>query len=133
GILIATLLSDSTIGGPEINDPLNPDDPGGTQQGGSDPHIGNPYGTGGIDPGTIINLDDTYGWVLVPGTTAEVIMVGDSSDNEGYKGFEIDHVGYVTGTDGILDYVTDYQELAYGQYYDRTSEAMNAFRSIGMD
>jgi len=133
GILIATLLSDSTIGGPQINDPSNPNNPGGTQQGGSDPHISNPYGTGGVVPETIINLDDTYGWVLVPGTTAQVMLVGDSSDNEGHHGFEIDHVGYVTGTDGILDYITDYQEVAYGQYYDRTSDAMNAFRSIGMD
>lgn len=133
GILIATLLSDSADGGPIINDPLNPDDPGGMQQGGSDPHIGDPFGTGISDPGTIINLDDTYGWVLIPGTTARVVMIGDGSENEGYKGFEIDHVGYVTGLDGILDYVTDYQELAYGQYYDRTSEAMDAFRSLGID
>lgn len=133
GIIIATLLSDAAPGGPEIGDPSNPDDPSGLQQGNTGPRIGDPYGVTYTDPSTIVNLHDTYGWVLVPGTTAQVQFIGDGDDNEGFKGFEIDHVGYVTGTDGILDYVTEYQELAYGEYYDRTSDAMNAFRSLGMD
>ncbi len=133
GILIATLLSDSSEGGPEIGDPVNPDEPGGQQQGGWDPIIGDPYGGGGVDPDTIVDLHATYGWVLIPGTTAQVRLVGDGDDNEGYSGFELDRVGYIEGTGGILSYVTDYQELAYGQYYDRTSEAMSAFRSLGLD
>lgn len=134
GILMATLTAASIKGGPDIGDPDNPDLPGGGEQSGQGPGAGGPTIPEGEQFDTFVNLEDTYGWVLIPGTTAQVKLIGDGDDNEGYAGFEIDHCAFVNGDiDELRDYVKEYTELAYGTYYDRSSDAMQAFRTLGND
>jgi len=131
GILIATLSSASVSGGPDAGGPENPSGPTGGEQEGQGPHVGGP------NPGestytNLVDLNETFGWVLVPGKTAQVILYGDGDDNEGFAGFEINHCAYINGEiTEIRDYVTDYTELAYDQYYDRSSSALDAFRTLG--
>jgi len=133
GILIATLLSDSVTGGAEAGGPGNPENPGGEQQ--------TPLGPGAQGPyipeesaGTFVDLNATFGWVLVPGKTAQVLLIGDGDDNDTYSGFEIDRCGFVNGKlTEIKSYVTDYMQLAYGDYYDRSSGAIEAFRTLGVE
>ncbi len=133
GLLIATLISDSVTGGPAAGGPENPDGPGGGTQYGGAPGAQGPLIPEDIAE-TLVDLNATFGWVLVPGTTAQVILVGDSDDNDGYAGFEIDHCGFVNGeVTEIRSYLTEYTELAYDQYYDRTSDAIQAFRNLGMN
>jgi len=134
GLLIATLVSESVSGGPGSGSPDNPDLPEGGEQGGHGPGAGGPYLPEGTVTETVVDLNETYGWVLVPGTTAQLKLVGDGDDNEGYSGFEIDHCGYVNGDlTEIRDYAEEYARVAYDIYYDRSSEAMEAFRTLGMD
>jgi hypothetical protein len=134
GVLIATLLSDSISGGPEAGGPFNPDQPTGGPQPGLGPGVGGPKVPDGTVASTIVDLNATYGWVLVPGTTARVRLVGDGDDNEGYKGFEIDHCAYVNGDlTEIHNYVNEYAQVAYDQYYDRSAEPLERFRSLGVE
>jgi hypothetical protein len=133
GILVATLIPESTSGGPSAGGPINPDQPGGGQQPGQGPSAGGPILPDETVAGTVIDLNATYGWVLVPGKTARVRMVGDGDDNQGYSGFEIDHCGFINGDiTEIRDYVTEYASVAYDKYYDRTAEPLERFRSLGV-
>ncbi len=131
GLLIAAITSASYGDSPQAGGPQNPNVPGGDEQGGQDPVVGGPW-LPGSGPGPVIDLAETYGWVLIPGTAAQVILLGDGDDNEGYAGFEIDHCGYINGEiTEIRSYIEEYTELAYDIYYDRTSEALQAFRTLG--
>jgi hypothetical protein len=132
GLLIATLTAASIKSGPSLGDPDNPDLPSGGEQGDQGPGAGGPTIPSGEQFDTFVDLDDTFGWVLVPGRTAQVKLVGDGDDNEGYAGFEVDHCAFINGDlDELRNYVEDYAQLAYGRYYDRTSDVMNAFRTLG--
>lgn len=78
--------------GPDPSDPI-----------GSGPDPGDPYGSGpddgdlsGYGKGTI-NLNETKGWVIVPGEAAHIVLYGDTDDNEGYEGFEIDRTAWWSG------------------------------------
>jgi hypothetical protein len=134
GTLIATLVPESVAGGPDAGGPVNPDQPGGGQQPGHGPGAQGPYVPDGTVQGTIVDLNATYGWVVVPGTTARVVLVGDADDNQGFSGFEIDHCGFVNGDlTEIHDYATEYADVAYGKYYDRTAEPLQRFRSLGVE
>jgi len=132
GLLIATLTAASIKSGPNAGDPDNPDLPDGGEQSGQGPGAQGPTIPSGESFETFVKLDETYGWVLIPGRTAQVKLIGDGDDNEGYAGFEVDHCAFINGDlDELRDYVEDYAQLAYGQYYDRSSEVMNAFRTLG--
>jgi len=134
GLLLATLSSESVTSQPDAGDPENPSGPDGGEQSGGDPDAGGPNIFTDEYADTFVNLDETYGWVLIPGTAAQVLLLGDGDINDGFAGFEIDHCGYVNGEiTEIKVYVEEYAALAYDQYYDRTSEALEAFRTLGMD
>ena len=134
GVLIATLGSQSATGGPTGGGPSNPNTPTGGQQPGHGPGGGGPTNLGVSSSSTFVDLNATYGWVLVPGTTAQIKLIGDGSDNQGYSGFEIDHCAYVNGDiTQIHDYATEYAQVAYGQYYDRTAEPIKKFRQLGVE
>ncbi len=129
GILIATLVSDSTDDFPDMGGPGNPDDPTGGEQPGGGPGAAGPEYPLGTSPETVIDLNATYGWVLVPGTTAQVKLIGDGDDNAGHSGFEINHCGYVNGDIlQVKEYYEEYAMLAYDQYYDRSDDPTRAFR-----
>jgi hypothetical protein len=133
GVLIATLVSDSIQGGPGAGGPLNPDNPTGGSQPGHGPGAGGPL-VPETSYGTLVDLNATYGWVLVPGNTAKVKLIGDGDENDGYAGFEIDHCGFVNGdVTQIHNYVTEYTQVAYDQYYDRSVGAINELRSLGVE
>jgi len=135
GILIATLSSESISNLPGAGGPHGGgSEPGGNQQSGNDPNAGGPDMVFDQYQETLVDLNATLGWVLVPGTAAQVLLVGDGDINDGFSGFEIDHCGYVNGElTEIKAYAEEYTKLAYDQYYDRTSEAMKAFRTLGMN
>ena len=132
-ILIATLLSDSMEDTPDAGGPENPDDPSGGQQAGGDPEGGGPDLPVGTAIETIVDLNATSGWVLIPGSAAYVRLLGDGDNNAGHAGFEIDHCGYINGDLlAVKDYAMDYTEVAYEQYYDRSAQgALDAFRNLG--
>jgi hypothetical protein len=133
GILVATLIPESVSGGPSAGGPINPDQPGGGQQPGHGPGAGGPILPDETVAGTVIDLNATYGWVLIPGKTARVRLVGDGDDNQGYSGFEVDHCGFINGDiTEIRNYATEYADVAYNKYYDRSAEPLERFRSLGV-
>jgi hypothetical protein len=132
GLLIATLLSSSIGDQPGGEGPVNPDEPDPDEQPGEGPYGEGPNLPSGTVPETIVDLSETYGWVLIPGKAALVRLLGDGDDNEGHKGFEIDHCGFVNGDLlEIKDYYGEYAQLAYDEYYDRTAQPLDAFRNLG--
>jgi hypothetical protein len=134
GALIASVLSDSISGGPDSGGPINPDQPGGGSQPGQGPGAGGPFVPDGTVANTIVDLNATYGWVLIPGKTARIRFVGDGDNNEGYTGFEIDHCGFVDGDiTQIHNYANEYAAVAYDKYYDRSAEPLERFRTLGSE
>ncbi|MFH1675884.1 MAG: hypothetical protein ABIC40_02580 [bacterium] len=131
GILIATLTSESVTGIPGSGGPGNPGNPGG----GNEPlpfPIGSGPGFTEENQDTFVDLNATFGWVLVPGKAAQIKLLGDGDDNDGYSGFEVDYCGYVNGElTEIRDYVGEYISLAYDKYYDISADAIEAFRNLG--
>jgi hypothetical protein len=60
--------------------------------------------------------------------------VGDGDDNTGYRGFEIDHCGFVNGdVTEIHNFADEYTQLAYDKYYDRSAEPLEKFRTLGSE
>ncbi|MCG3152073.1 MAG: hypothetical protein GEEBNDBF_01361 [bacterium] len=86
GQLIKTLTSFSDTG---VDPPvfLDPND----QQGGV-------VGELLADPNLPPEINSQYGWVLVSGDTARVVLRGDGQPNNGYNGFVIDKVAYFANT-----------------------------------
>lgn len=134
GILRATVLSTSVRSRPEAGGPQNPDDPNpGTENPGG-PGAGGPFIPDSLVARTVVDLDQTYGWVVIKGTTARLKLIGDGDDNEGYAGFEVNYCGYVNGDiTEIQNYVTEFEQLQHGELYDRFSEPMSGFGPIGTE
>jgi hypothetical protein len=68
---------------------------------GSGPWDEDLYGSGpenapGWDEGSF-NLNDTRGWVLIPGESAHIMLIGDGDDNKGRLGFRIDRTAWFSG------------------------------------
>ncbi len=81
--------------GPDGTGPYD-DDPGASGPDDQDADANPPENTPGYDEGTI-NLNETRGWVLVPGESAHIILVGDGDDNEGHYGFQVDRTAWWSG------------------------------------
>ncbi|HYE77108.1 MAG TPA: hypothetical protein VEI97_03895, partial [bacterium] len=82
GNLVLTIDGDAGDGTGGII--VDPDDPGG---GGVVGELLAPTNMPG-------DIEAQFGWVLVPGDTARLVLRGDGGVNNGYNGFVVDHVAY---------------------------------------
>ena len=98
--LVGTLTFRSFVPEGPDGSPPDDDDLEGSGPQDEDPHATGPENAPGWDKGTI-DLNDTRGWVIVPGESAHLILVGDGDDNNGHLGFRVDRTAWFSG---FVDY-----------------------------
>ena len=104
---------------PDASGPWDGSEPEASGPDSGDPHAIPPYDLPGFEDGSI-NLNETKGWIIIPGESAHIVLLGDSDDNEDHYGFEVDRTAWWSGnvnydTTGPFERV-DISEKDYTDY-----------------
>jgi hypothetical protein len=73
-------------------------------------------------------LIESHGWVIVTSDSAQIVLMGDGSQNIGYSGFDIDRIAYWSPVINIRNIMTEFSSDDTDEYSFKVTDPVDKFR-----